>query len=466
MSESNVNRIPSISQLMELRPLKDLAHKVSSSTVAAGVKAYLQPYQKLAMEAAPTLPYGSLQSLASEISDWILGEQGLSRPEGINATGQVLGADFPVGPIAEEILVQAHARRHDYRQATAQENYHQAIEQLLCEMTGAEAALIVSDRQAAVYLLAQAMSSKKTLVPRSQMSSTFDRIAVPKLLEEAGIQEVGSSNQIDLAALADEIEGSAEHLLWFDKTNFDVSGANVFPPTFEAIKTLKASGVSLWVALGVAGLLPDAIHDELGLCSAKQAIEAGADAVLMGGGFLLGGPGCAIVLGKAQCVSQLSELPIARYLQATPASLAELEVTLRIHQSGERVDDRIPTLSLLSTSEENLDLRATRLAEQFSVSPWIAEAVTSPAEAYVLPGGIKLPSRHVTLRPTPEGAETLQAHLAGFPTVACWSQNEDEVVLDLRTLFPRNDAQLVSKLVPENNTNEGGGSGNIEKSES
>lgn len=463
MSDSPVNRIPSISQLMELRPLKDLAHKVSSSTVAEGVKAYLQPYQKMAMEAAPTLPYASLQSLASEISDWILGQRGLSRPEVINATGQVLGADFPAGPIAEEILVQAHARRHDYRQATAQENYRQAIEQLLCEMTGAEAALIVSDRQAAFYLISQALSGQKTYVSRSQMSSTFDQIAVPKLLVEAGVQEVGSSNQIDLASLAGEIEADAEHLLWLDKTNFVASGSDVFPPTLEAIKTLKASGASLWVALGVAGLLPEAIHEELGLCSAKQALSAGADAVLVGGGFLLGGPGCAIVLGKADCVSKLSEVPIARYLQTPPASLAELEVALRIHQSGERVDDRIPVMSLLSTSEENLDLRATRLVEQLSVSPWIAEAEASSAEAFVLPGGIKLPTRHVTLKPSPEGAETLQAHLAGFPSVACWSQNGEEIVLDLRTLFPRNDAQLVSKLVPENNTYEGDGMGNTEK---
>lgn len=463
MSESNVNRIPSISQLMELRPLKDLAHKVSSSTVAAGVKAYLQPYQKMAMEAAPTLPYASLQSLASEISDWILGEHGLSRPEVINATGQVLGADFPAGPIAEEILVQAHARRHDYRLAAAQENYRQAIEQLMCDMTGAQAALIVSDRQAAIYLVAQALSISKAMVPRSQMSSTFDQIAVPKLLEEADVQEVGSSNSIDLDALASEVSGNAEHLLWLDKTNFAASGADVFPSTLEAIGALKSSGVSLWVALGVAGLLPDAIHAELGLCSAKQALEAGADAVIVGGGFLLGGPGCAIVLGKAECVAKLSDLPIASYLQASPVSLAELEVTLRIHQSGERVDDRIPVMSLLSTSEENLELRATRLAEQLSVSPWVAEVVTSSAEAFVLPGSIKLPTRHVTLKPTPDGAETLHAHLQGFPTVACWNQNAEEVVLDLRTLFPRNDAQLVSKLVPEGSINEGHGMGNAEK---
>ncbi len=463
MSESNVNRIPSISQLMELRPLKDLAHKVSSSTVAEGVKAYLQPYQKLAMEAAPPLPYASLQSLASEISDWILGQRGLSRPEVINATGQVLGADFPTGPIAEEILVQAHARRHDYRQATAQENYRQAIEQLLCEMTGAEAALIVSDRQAAVYLMAQALTGSKSLVPRSQMSSTFDRIAVPKLLEEAGVHEVGSSNTIDLASLASEIEADAKHLVWLDKTNFAASGGDTFPATLDAIDALKSSAAALWVVLGVGGLLPDELHEQLGLGSAKQALERGADAVLVGGGFLLGGPGCAIVLGKAACISKLSQLPVAKYLQAPPASLAELEVALRIHQSGERVDDRIPVMSLLSTSEENLDLRATRLVEQLSISPWIEEAVASSAEAFVLPGGIKLPTRHITLKPTAEGAEALETHLSGFPTVACWSQNNEQVVLDLRTFFPRNDSQLVSKLVPVDNTNEGVGVGNAEK---
>jgi len=463
MSDSPVTRIPSISQLMELRPLKDLAHKVSSSTVAAGVKAYLQPYQKLAMEAAPTLPYASLQSLASEISDWILGEQGLSRPEVINATGQVLGTDFPAGPMADEIIVQAHARRHDYRQATAQASYRQAIEQLLCEMTGAEAALVVSDRQAAVYLLAQSLAGAKAFVPRSQMSATFDGIAVPKLLEEAGVQEVGSSNEIDLAAITDEINGNAEHLLWLDKTNFGASGANVFPTTLEATAALKASGAKLWVTLGVAGLLPDEVHQQLGLGSAKQVLEAGADAVLVGGGFLLGGPGCAIVLGKAECLAQLSQQPIARYLQASPASLAELEVALRIHQSGERVDDRIPVLSLLSTTEENLDLRATRLAEQLALSPWIEDATTSAADAFVLPGGIQLPSWHLTLKPTDDGAEPLLAHLQAFPAVACWREEAEEIVLDLRTIFPRNDAQLVVKLVPEIGPDEGVGQGKPEK---
>lgn len=463
MSDSPVNRIPSISQLMELRPLKDLAHKVSSSTVAAGVKAYLQPYQKLAMEAAPALPYTSLQSLASEISDWILGEQGLGRPEVINASGQVLSTEFPVGPLSDEIVVQAHARRHDYLQASSQKSYRQAIEQLLCDMTGAESALVLKDRKAAAFLLAQASHGVSTVVPRSQMSATFDGIAIPKLLEEAGVKEIGSSNETDLSQLATEINGQAERLFWFDRTNFWSEGAKAIPPTADALEKLKSAGASMWVTVGVAGLETDSLHEELGLSGAKQAIQAGANVVMLGAGFLLGGPGCGIVVGNTASLEQIAKLPIVEYLRADSVSLAELEACLRIHQSGERIDDRIPVRSLLSTMPENLDLRATRLAEQLVSSPWITEAQTESAEVCVLPGGLKLPTRHIVIQAAAEGQEPLLAHLQAFPSVASFAAEEGRIVLDMRTVFPRNDAQIVSKLVPENGSHEGCEAGNPEK---
>ncbi|MEW4453892.1 hypothetical protein AB1L30_14555 [Bremerella sp. JC817] len=462
MSDSPVNRIPSISQLMELRPLKDLAHKVSSSTVAAGIKAYLQPYQKLAMEAAPTLPYASLQSLASEISDWILGQRGLSRPEVINASGQILGSQFPVGPLADEIVVQAHARRHDYRLASAQQNFRQAIEQLLCEITGAQAAMVVKDRASAIYLVATTSTGGGVFVPRCQMSATFDGIDFPKLLEAADVQEIGSSNQVQLAEMANDLQGSARRLLWFDRTNFDGAGSAAIPSTREAIETLKSTGAAIWADLGIAGLTAEGLEPSLALCDARQAIDSGADLVTLGGGLLLGGPECGIIVGSQDAIAKLRSVSVAAYLGASAPAFAELEVCLRIHQSGERVDDRIPVLSLLSTPIENLDLRATRLAEQFVISPWIEEVTTREAEALVLPGGVKLPTRQVVIKPKADGKEALLAHLQGFPMVVAAEAGDGQLVLDVRTLFPRDDAQLVGKIVPENGSGEGCDAGNDE----
>ncbi|RCS42150.1 hypothetical protein DTL42_20175 [Bremerella cremea] len=456
MSDSPLNRIPSISQLMELRPLKDLAHKVSSSTVAAGIKSYLEPYQKMAMEVAPALPYTSLQGLASEISNWILGKKGLGRPEVINATGQVLGRQFPLGPLAEEIIVQAHARRHDYHLASAENDFRQGIEQLLCEMTGAEAAIIFQDREAANYLVTQHLATCETYVPRSQMSATFDGINLPQRLEElGGIHEIGASNEIDFSQLQAGIQGKAARLLWFDRTNFDGPGSAVIPPTTQMLEALRASQAECWVDLGIAGLLPEEMHKSLSLTSASQAIDLGADVVMLSGGLLTGGPNCGIVLGRKESIDLLRQITLAPYLQASEAALVELEACLRIHQSGQRVDDRLPLLSLLSTSLENLDLRATRLAEQLAVSPWITEAITREAEVLSLPGCAKMATRQIVLQLSEEGKISVPEHLKSFPAVACFRCCKEEVVLDMRTIFPRQDSEIVGKFLPCDRTCEG-----------
>lgn len=464
MSDSPLNRIPSISQLMELRPLKDLAHKVSSSTVAAGIKSYLEPYQKMAMEVAPTLPYTSLQGLASEISNWILGKKGLGRPEVINATGQVLGRQFPIGPIAEEIIVQAHARRHDYHLAAAQEDFRRGIEQLLCDLTGAEAAIVFQDRRAALHLITQHLAAYDTYVPRSQMSATFDGIQVPKLLEEVGgIHEIGASNEIDFGQLKEGIQGKAARLLWFDRTNFDSPGSAVIPPASKMLEAFRSSKAECWVDLGIAGLLADETHEAFALTSAKQAIAAGADVALLGGALLMGGPECGIVLGKRESIALLRHMTMASYLQAGDAALVELEACLRIHQSGERIEDRLPLLSLLSTSIENLDLRATRIAEQLAVSPWIEEVTTCEVEATPLPGSVQLATRRVVLKLSEEGKIAVPEHLQAFPAVACFENIDGKLVIDLRTIFPRQDAEIVGKLLPEANTFEGNGGESGEK---
>lgn len=464
MSDSPLNRIPSISQLMELRPLKDLAHKVSSSTVAAGIKSYLEPYQKMAMEVAPTLPYTSLQGLASEISNWILGKKGLGRPEVINATGQVLGRQFPVGPMAEEIIVQAHARRHDYHLASAQADFRQSVEQLLCEMTGAEAAIVFQDREAAMYLITKHLAAYDTYVPRSQMSATFDGLNLPRHFEEVnGIHEIGASNEVDFNELKEGIQGKAARLLWFDRTNFDGPGSTVIPPTTKLLEAFRGAKAECWVDLGIAGLVSDETHETFELISAKQAVTAGADVALVGGGFLMGGPDCGIVLGKRESIALLRHMAMAAYLQAGDACLVELEACLRIHQSGERVEDRLPLLSLISTSIENLDLRATRLAEQLTISAWIDEITMREVEATPLPGGIKLPSRQVVLKLSEEGKMSVPEHLQTFPAVASLSGSEGEVVLDIRTIFPRQDSEIVGKLLPETHTFEGSESESGEK---
>jgi L-seryl-tRNA(Ser) seleniumtransferase len=151
------------------------------------------------------------------------------------------------------------------------------------------------------------------------------------------------------------------------------------------------------------------------------------------------------VLGRRDLVESIARHPLSRVFRATPATLAGLAATLRIYSQNAQVLDRIPALQLLSAPLDNLRNRAMRLEPQVASSPAIGRVGVMESEAEPLPG-TKLPTWRLYLTPSEGPAEQLAEKLWNCPTPLVGQIESGAVVLDLRSVLPRQDQAIAESI--------------------
>jgi L-seryl-tRNA(Ser) seleniumtransferase len=180
-----------------------------------------------------------------------------------------------------------------------------------------------------------------------------------------------------------------------------------------------------------------------------ESLKAGADLVLLSGDKLLGGPQCGILVGRRPLIELMERHPLARALRVGKLTLASLVATLRFYRDPDKARHEIPLLRLLGTSVENLKNRAQRLAPQIAAS---GVAVSAEAVASItFLGGFQSPARQldtwcVAVRPQGLSIDRLATLLrTGSPPVVGRIE-EDRLLLDLRSVSPRQDQDLVAAM--------------------
>ncbi|MFH1265098.1 MAG: L-seryl-tRNA(Sec) selenium transferase, partial [Planctomycetota bacterium] len=179
----------------------------------------------------------------------------------------------------------------------------------------------------------------------------------------------------------------------------------------------------------------------------SESLKAGADLVLASGDKLVGGPQSGLILGRRALVERIGRHPTARAFRVGKLTRAGLAATLRLYRDPKQARRQIPVLSLLNTSVENLKGRAERLAPQLAATPAVSRAEPIDGVSF-LDGGssplCRLPTWCIAIRPEGMTADRLAAALGqGVPAVL-GRLEEGRLVLDLRTVAPRQDQQLVA----------------------
>jgi L-seryl-tRNA(Ser) seleniumtransferase len=220
----------------------------------------------------------------------------------------------------------------------------------------------------------------------------------------------------------------------------------------ELILAAKGRGAEVIVELDGGALRDIEGVDTRGCPSVQAAIEWGAQLVLVRGDGLIGGPACGIVLGNAEAVDRLLNRPMASAHRIDAARAAALAATLELHGDPGRAALAIPTLALATTPVENLRSRAERLAPQIGASAMVSEATA--IELPVGPSGLpfRAASWAIRLRPAGMSVERLADKLRGQNPAVRGILKTDELLLDLRTVFPRQDLGLVAAFGAEDPT--------------
>jgi L-seryl-tRNA(Ser) seleniumtransferase len=307
----------------------------------------------------------------------------------LNATGVIVHTNLGRAPLAVDAQAAVARAARGYSnlewdvERGARGSRHDHVAGLLCELTGAEAAIAVNNCAAAVLLAAAALAGpgRDIVVSRGQLVEIGGGFRIPEVVAQAGARlvEVGTTNRTRRADYERAIRPSTGAILRAHPSNFRQLG---FVQEVE-IEELCELGAPVIDDVGSGNLADDlpALADEPAV---RRSVAAGAALVCFSGDKLLGGPQAGLLVGRADAIAAARAHPLARALRLDKLSLAALEATLALYRDPARARREIPVLAMLNADETVLAERARRLAEGIGAA---AEIIAATAKV----GGGALP---------------------------------------------------------------------------
>jgi L-seryl-tRNA(Ser) seleniumtransferase len=326
------------------------------------------------------------------------------------------------------------------------------VEEMMCELTGAEAALLLTTSAAAVLLILSALASgREVIISRGELVEIGGGFRVPDVLRQSGARliEVGTTNRTRLEDYAQAIGPATALILLVHPSNYRIVGFTEAPAREELAALARRHHMPLVEDLGSGCLLDTARWDLAHAPTPRESVAAGCAIVCFSGDKLLGGPQAGIIVGRRRYLGQIARHPLLRALRVDKLTLAALGATLRTYYVG-TAEVEIPVWRMIGMSADALRARAADWVARLCARGMVAEERlgSSTVGGGSLPGET-LPTTLCALR-APEGAGEISQYAArlrtGEPAVVArvW---RDWLLLDPRTVDPAEDAVLLGAVV-------------------
>jgi L-seryl-tRNA(Ser) seleniumtransferase len=321
------------------------------------------------------------------------------------------------------------------------------VESLICELTGAEAAIVVNNNAAAVLLaLSSLASGREAVVSRGELVEIGGSFRIPDVMRLSGVtlREVGTTNRTHARDYSSAVCPETALFLKVHCSNFAVVGftAEVSAPELAALGA--AAGVPVLADMGSGNLVDLSSLLPCDEPTVQDFVRAGIDVITFSGDKLLGGPQAGLIVGKKSFIEPMKKHPLLRALRMDKLTLATLEATLGLYRDERTALREIPTLRMLTVPHAELAARARRMMRQLRRR--LPGSVTlSLAAGFSQAGGgtlplLNLPTLLVEVRVEGLSPNEIEAALRGCETPVIGRISKGAFLLDPRTLL---DADLV-----------------------
>lgn len=373
----------------------------------------------------------------------------------INGTGVVLHTNCGRALLAPEVarFVAEQAERYSNLELNIETGERGSryvhVEELLCHLTGAEAAMVVNNNAAAVLLMMNTFAQgKDVIVSRGELVEVGGSFRIPEVLKAGGAKlvEVGTTNKTWLRDYEAAIGPETAVLLKVHTSNYRVEGFTHSVTGAELVELGDTRGLPVMEDLG-SGSFFDGTNLGFPLePTIQQTVKAGLSLVSFSGDKLLGGPQAGIIVGKQAFVKRLRANQLTRALRVDKLTLAALEGTLLLYKNGGM--EEIPVWRMLSLPMDTLKSAASELVVALQSNPAIS--VELKEDVSQVGGGawptVDLPTWVCAIRSIQGSVIELEKFLRLGPVAIMSRIHKDWVLIDVRTLLNGDREDIVQRL--------------------
>jgi len=364
----------------------------------------------------------------------------------INATGIIIHTNLGRAPLYDKTAVKTSEIVAGYNNLEysvvdgKRRNRMVYVEDLLKDITGAEAAVVVNNNAAAIYLALNSLcKDKEVIVSRGELVEIGDSFRISEIIEESGciVREVGTTNKTKSSDYEKSINSNTAALLKVHRSNFKIIGftGEVTPPELVEIKSQACSGSLAVIEDMGSGVLAD--FSKYGFKSERtvqDAVNDGIDVITFSGDKLLGGPQAGIIVGKKEYIDRMKKNQMYRCLRVDKICLIALENTLWQYLSDDFLN--IPVINAILESKIQIEIKAHMLNKMLE---GISDIKTHVAPHNAMIGGGALPgevldSYAVFVAHQNKSAAELEIYLRNQEIPIISTIQNDEIILDMRTV--------------------------------
>lgn len=447
--KEGLRNLPGVDHVLELAKSDPFFEEVPRSVLIRSIRSVLDDRRRQIIEQDPAHIDKLLADAAvvTGVKDLVRQAQSLNLRETVNATGIVIHTNLGRSLLAETAIEHlcAVGRRYSNLEFDLDKgrrgSRYANVEDLICEISGAESAMAVNNNAGAVLLALETMAAgKKVIVSRGELVEIGGSFRIPDVMAKSGgiLCEVGTTNRTHLRDYENAVDDQTALLLKVHKSNYSVVGFSAEVSLDDLVALGRKHHVPVMEDLGSGTFIDLSRYGLLKEPTVQESVAANIDIITFSGDKLLGGPQAGLIIGKKACIDRIKKNPITRALRIDKLTLAALESTLRLYRDEERAVQAIPTLRMMLQPIATLEEKAGRLKkmlENTGCNRWTVASLDLVSR----PGGgslplLELPSKGLGIRIDGLSANAIEKSLRLSTPPIIARIEDDMVIMDMRTL--------------------------------
>ena len=370
----------------------------------------------------------------------------------INGTGVILHTNIGRAPISKESSEQIQSLLSNYSdleldiKSKSRKSRISKSDKLLSLIIGSESSAIFNNNaMALVIALASLGKNKEVLVSRSESVEIGGGFRIPEIIKMSGqkLIDVGTTNKTYLSDYEENISEKTVAILKVHKSNYRIEGFTEEVDIKNLSNLATKHSISLIHDLGSGNFMDTTKYGLPFEPSIMDSINDGSHMTLFSGDKLLGGPQCGIIVGKKESIEKINKNPLARAARIDKLNLYILNNSLTSYISKSKTE-KIPSWSLIKLGSEEIKKRANFILEKLPKEFFRLTQCKSTIgggtfpETYIDSYGIKMTEKNLTKK--------LESYLLNMKLPILGKVENDNLVIDLRTIFNEYDNYLIESL--------------------